>query len=94
MIRRHSHTNSVRGVIHYNAHLDISTYEKYLKEMKSKYAPGTKIRSDAYPALDGHTIEGKQILEIPESNKNFSEIQSYVDIAKNKYNIEIRFRPE
>ena len=38
--------------------------------------------------------KGKQILEIPEINKNFSEIEQYVELAQNKYNIEIRFRSE
>jgi len=31
-------------------------------------------------------------LEIPESNKNFDKIQEYIDLAKDKYNIEIRFQ--
>ena len=74
--------------------IELSTFESYLKEMKNKYSKGIKIRSDKYPDLDGKTLEGKQILEIPESNKNFDKIQDYIDLAKNKYNIEIRFRPE
>jgi len=74
--------------------IELSTFESYLKEMKNKYSEGIKIRSDKYPDLDGKTLEGKQILEIPESNKNFDKIQEYIDLAKNKYNIEIRFKPE
>lgn len=74
--------------------IELSTFESYLKEMKNKYSTGTKIRSNKYPDLDGKTLEGKQILEIPESNKNFDKIQDYIDLAKNKYNIEIRFKPE
>ena len=74
--------------------IELSTFESYLKEMKNKYSKGIKIRSDKYPDLDGKTLEGKQILEIPESNKNFDKIQEYIDLAKNKYNIEIRLRPE
>ena len=74
--------------------IELSTFESYLKEMKNKYSKGIKIRSDKYPDLDGKTLEGKQILEIPESNKNFDKIQEYIDLAKNKYNIEIRFKPE
>ena len=74
--------------------IELSTFESYLKEMKNKYSTGTKIRSNKYPDLDGKTLEGKQILEIPESNKNFDKIQEYIDLAKDKYNIEIRFRPE
>ncbi|MFJ1382751.1 hypothetical protein [Capnocytophaga canimorsus] len=74
--------------------IELSTFESYLKEMKNKYSAGIKIRSDKYPRLDGQILKGKQILEIPESNKNFDKIQEYIDLAKNKYNIEIRFRPE
>ena len=74
--------------------IELSTFESYLKEMKNKYSAGIKIRSDKYPQLDGQILKGKQILEIPESNKNFNKIQEYIDLAKNKYNIEIRFRPE
>lgn len=75
--------------------IELSSFESYLKEMKNKYALGTKIRSNKYKKqLDGKILEGKQILEIPESNKNFSQLQEYIDFAKNKYNIEIRLRPE
>ena len=75
--------------------IELSTFESYLKEMKNKYSAGIKIRSDKYKTeLDGKVLKGRQILEIPESNKNFDKIQEYIDLAKNKYNIEIRFRPE
>ena len=80
------------------ADIELSTFESYLKEMKIKYEPGTIIRTDKYadfkPPIDGQPLKGKQILEIPASNKNFSEIQDYIDLAKNKYGIEIRFREE
>ena len=33
-------------------------------------------------------------MEIPESNESFGKLQEYIDLAKNKYNIEIIFRPE
>ena len=62
--------------------------------MQTKYPAGTTIRSNKYPVLDGQTLQGKQILEIPSGNQSFSQIQDYIDLAKNKYNIEIRFRPE
>ena len=74
--------------------IDISTFESYLKELKNKYAEGTIIRSNKYPEIDGKPLKGKQILEIPEINKNFSEIEQDVELAQNKYNIEIRFRSE
>ena len=74
--------------------IKLATFESYLKEMKTKYAVGLKIRSNKYPALDGQTLQGKQILEIPDSNQSFKDIKAYTDLAKNKYNIELRFRPE
>jgi hypothetical protein len=74
--------------------IELSTFETYLKEMQSKYSAGIKIRSNKYPDLDGDLLQGKQILEIPSSNQSFSQIQDYIDLAKNKYNIELRFRPE
>ena len=75
--------------------IELSTFESYLKEMKNKYSAGIKIRSNKYKTeLDGKVLKGRQILEIPESNKNFDKIQEYIDLAKNKYNIEIRLRPE
>ncbi len=73
--------------------ISIETYETYLKELKYKYPPGKKIRSNAYPELDGQELKGKQILEIPDSNEQFSEIEKYKEIAHN-YGIELRFRKE
>lgn len=72
--------------------IDIKTFEKYLKEMKDKYAIGTKIRSNKYREIDGQLLKGKHILEIPVSNKNFRKIDEYIKRAKDKYDIEIRFR--
>ncbi|MCU5529517.1 LXG domain-containing protein [Bacillus cereus] len=74
--------------------IDIKTFEKYLKEMKDKYAIGTKIRSNKYREIDGQLLKGKHILEIPVSNKNFRKIDEYIKRAKDKYDIEIRFREE
>ncbi|MFT9818122.1 hypothetical protein [Lysinibacillus sp. NPDC056185] len=73
--------------------IDEKTYREYLKEMNSKYSAGTKIRSNAYPELDGKPLEGKQILEIPATNKNISNIEKYKEIAK-EYGIELRFTEE
>ena len=61
--------------------------------MKTKYAVGTKIRSNKYDEIDGTELQGKQILEIPASNK-ISKIDEYIKLAKNKYDINIRFREE
>ncbi|MCM3170796.1 phage late control D family protein [Paenibacillus sp. MER 99-2] len=74
--------------------IDQSTFESYLKELKNKYPSGTVIRSNKYPEIDGQPLTGKQILEIPDSNKNFDKMQEYIELAKSKYNVEIRFREE
>lgn len=61
----------------------------------NKYSEETRIRSNKYKnQLDGKVLKGRQILEIPESNKSFDIIQEYIDLAKNKYNIEIIFKVE
>ena len=73
--------------------IELSTFESYLKEMKSKYSSGTTIRSNKYSQLDGKKLEGDLYLEIPESNKSFNQIEDYKKIAK-KYNIEIIFLKE
>ncbi len=71
-----------------------STFRGHLQEMVDKYSPGTEIRSNAYPQLNGKTIEGKQYLQIPESNKSFYDIEKYKSIAKDEYGIEIIFLAE
>ena len=74
--------------------IELSTFESYLKEMKIKYKPGELINSPKYgDLLKGKELTGKQILEIPESNKLFVDIGKYQDLAK-KYDIEIRFAAE
>ena len=57
------------------------TYRRYLSEFSSKYSEGTKIRSNAYPELDGQELRGQYILEIPASNANLSNIDYYEKIA-------------
>ncbi|WP_342559991.1 T7SS effector LXG polymorphic toxin [Psychrobacillus sp. FSL W7-1457] len=74
--------------------IDIKTFEKYLKELNNKYPAGTKIRSNKYERIDGTILQGKQILEIPATNKNFTQIEEYIKLAKDKYDVEIRFRRE
>ncbi|PAF36822.1 hypothetical protein CHH58_08165 [Terribacillus saccharophilus] len=73
--------------------IDEKTYREYLKEMNTKYSAGTKIRSNAYPDLDGRQLEGKLILEIPATNKNIVDIERYEQIAK-EYGIELRYMEE
>lgn len=74
--------------------MPVDTFERYLKELRDKYPPGTKIRSNKYPKIDGQHLQGKQILEIPASNKNFEGIKEYEALARDKYGIELRYREE
>lgn len=59
----------------------------------SKYSEGTKIRSNAYPELDGQELRGQYILEIPASNANLSNIDYYEKIAS-EYDVILRFTEE
>ena len=74
--------------------IEMKTFESYLRELKNKYPPGTKIRSNKYDEIDGQELHGTQILEIPASNRNFERIDEYVALARDKYGITIRFREE
>ena len=74
--------------------IQLDTFERYLKELRDKYPPGTKIRLDTKRQIDGQELHGKQILEIPASNKNFERIKEYEALAKDKYGIELRYREE
>ena len=66
--------------------------------MHQKYPSGTLINSRKYQRefseLGIARIEGRQILEIPSANQSLPNIQSFIDFARNNYNITIRFRPE
>ncbi|MEQ9303076.1 MAG: hypothetical protein RJQ14_04105, partial [Marinoscillum sp.] len=74
--------------------IQLSTFESYLSEMKTKYAPGTPINAPKYGnKLKGKVLEGDLILELPDSNLNLSNIQDYIDIAR-KEGIILRFKPE
>jgi hypothetical protein len=76
------------------ADVELSTFEMYLKELNKKYPEGMIIRSNKYKDIDGQVLHGTQILEIPASNKTFSKMPEYIDLAKNKYDVIIRFREE
>ena len=69
------------------------TYRGYLSEFSQKYSEGTKIRSNAYPELDGQELKGQYILEIPASNANISNIDYYKQIAA-EYDVVLRFMEE
>jgi hypothetical protein len=74
--------------------IEKETFERYLRELRDKYPPGTKIRSNTNPQIDGQELHGRQILEIPASNKNFEGIKEYEALARDKYGIELRYREE
>ena len=73
--------------------IQTSTFENYLKELQQKYSEGTVIRSNKYPELDGKTLQGSQILEVPSFNQNSSKLTEFTDLAS-QYNITIRFQIE
>ena len=73
--------------------IQFSTFEKYVNEIAQKYPRGKKIRSNAYPELDGQTLQGEYILEIPASNQFLPNIRIYINYARKK-GVTIRFRPE
>lgn len=74
--------------------ISFSDFDRYLKELATKYAPGTEIRSNKYPDIDGTTLQGQMCLEIPATNKDFYDIDKYKKYAKDTYNIEIIFLEE
>jgi hypothetical protein len=74
--------------------IEKETFERYLRELRDKYPPGTKIRSNTNPQIDGQELHGRQILEIPASNKDFDKIKEYEALARDKYGIELRYREE
>ena len=69
------------------------TFRGYLQEIHDKYSVGETIRTNKYPPIDGETLEGKYILEIPESNKHLPNIEKFKGIAK-EYDVELRFTKE
>lgn len=74
--------------------IEFSTFKDYLSELAKKYKPGTKIRSNKFPELDGQELKGQMCLQIPKSNETFSDIESYKKYAKDNYDIEIIFLEE
>lgn len=73
--------------------IEPSTFKSYLKELRDKYPAGTKIRSNKYPDIDGQPLQGRQILEVPESNRNAANRAEFERVAR-EMGIEIRYTPE
>lgn len=70
-----------------------STFERYLKEIKEKYPRGKKIRSNAYPDLDGELLRRDYFLKIPASNQFIPNLSKFITAA-NKCGVTLRSRPE
>jgi hypothetical protein len=73
--------------------IQLVTFEKYLQEIDSKYSPGTIIRSNKYPDLDGQTLHGTKIIEVPTLNQNSANLSNFESLA-NQYSTIIRFKSE
>jgi hypothetical protein len=73
--------------------VDEKTFKGYLSEMDKKYSDGTTIRSNKYPELDGKTLSGQKILEVPSSNMGSANRQHLENLAA-RYNTIIRYTPE
>lgn len=69
-----------------------STFEKYCLEVTEKYPVGSKIarKEDGL----GEVLKGEYYLELPDFNKNFIKMDEYIKLAKEKYGVEIIFKPE
>jgi hypothetical protein len=75
--------------------IELSTFEGYLKEMKVKYAEGSKITAPKYEdLLKGKVLKGKLKLEVPKTNELSSRVKEFKELAEKKYGIEIVFEPE
>jgi ElaB/YqjD/DUF883 family membrane-anchored ribosome-binding protein len=62
--------------------------------MKTKYAPGAKINAPKYgDELKGQTLQGRQILEVPDTNETAANRARFEKIARSE-GIEIRYTPE
>lgn len=70
-----------------------SDFRSHLSEFNAKYQPGTEIASAKYPQLNGETLSGRKILEVPETNRGSANSQRFEAIAR-QYGIEIRYTPE
>jgi hypothetical protein len=84
-----------RKATDFNAVSDFE-FEGYCKEFTSKYPEGKKIRSNAYPKLDGTVLKGKAILEVPAENlkPEYAERRTRLEAIAKENGVEIRYTPE
>lgn len=75
--------------------IQLSTFEKYLNEMRLKYPEGAKITAPKYGTrLENKVLKGKLKLEVPRTNELSPRVNEFKALAQKKYNIEIVFEPE
>lgn len=76
----------------------MSTFEKYLKELTTKYKKGKIVRSDKYKdgprAIDGEPLSGEYFLEIPTSNKSYYEASTELQELASQYGVTIKYLDE
>jgi hypothetical protein len=70
-----------------------STFRDYVREIGNKYDEGTVVRSNKFPDLDGQPLEGRRILEVPDSNLSAARRAEFERIAREE-GVEIRYVPE
>jgi hypothetical protein len=56
--------------------IELSTFEKYLKEIDDKYVD-QEIRSNKYPNIDKEIIQGQKIIEVPNINQNSAKLAEF-----------------
>jgi Flp pilus assembly pilin Flp len=73
--------------------IETSTFERYLDETLKKYPNGKPINAPKYPALKGQTLQGRYVLEVPDSNKHAANRAEFERIARDK-GFEIKYVSE
>ena len=83
------------------ANIQPSTFEKYLRELTTKYKKGTIIRSNKYgtaklgnESIDGQELSGDYFLEIPTSNKEYFDNSPLLQSLAKKYDVQIKYLDE
>lgn len=77
--------------------IELATFKGYLSELKNKYQSGMRVVAGPKSEnieLAGKTLEGVQILEIPDSNLSLPNIEEYRSVARDNYGIKLRFAAE
>lgn len=75
-----------------------ATFEKYLKELTTKYKKGMIIKSNKYSKkpfnINGQKLSGEYFLEIPLSNKAVYESSKTLKGLAKKYDVTIKYLAE